>query len=387
MMLPTMMNPKTIERIALPVPSLGTTRTLTIFRYGAAGARPKAYLQASLHADETPPMLVAHHLAALLDEAARERRVAGEIVLVPVANPIGLDQNVMGTHAGRYDLSGGGNFNRGFPDLTEDIAARLAGRLGTDKAANDRAVRSALNEAAAAVEPRGPLAHMRHALMRLAVDADIVLDLHCDAESLPHLHIAAANWPAGADLAAELGSRAQLVSIDPGGSAFEDTMGGHWRKLRERFGATHPIPQGCFASTVELRGRADVDDALARADAEALLRFLMRRGAVRGEPGPLPKPVGDGVPFEAVDMLRAPVAGIVAYRRALGDMVAKGDVIADIVDPLAEDTHKARTPVATRTDGFVLTRRDDKLVRPGQVIAKIVGRKALPGRTGLLLED
>lgn len=378
---------KTIERIALPAPSPGTARSLVAFRYGAAGARPKAYLHASLHADETPPMLVAHHLAALLDEAARNGHIAGEIVLVPVANPIGLDQNVAGTHVGRYDLSGGGNFNRGFPDLTDAVAARLTGMLGRDQAANERIVRGVLAETIASVEPQGSLAHMRHALMRLAVDADIVLDLHCDAESLPHLHIATANWPAGADLAAELGSRAQLVSVDPGGSAFEDTMSGHWRKLRERFGAAHPIPQGCFASTVELRGRADVDDQLARADAEALLRFLMRRGVVRGEPGPLPAAVGEGVPFEAVDMLRAPVAGIVAYRRGLGDMVVKGEVIADIVDPMAEDSRAARTPVATRTDGFILTRRDDKLVRPGQVIAKVVGRDVLPGRTGLLLED
>ena len=378
---------KSVERIPLPAPGPGTARSLAVFRYGTAGARPKAYLHASLHADETPPMLVGHHLAALLDAAARDGRIAGEIVLVPVANPIGLDQNVAGTHAGRYELAGGGNFNRGFPDLTDAVAARVAGRLGRDEAANARAVRAALAAAMAAVEPQGPLAHMRHALMRLAVDADIVLDLHCDAESLPHLHIATANWPAGADLAADLGSRAQLVSVDPGGSAFEDTMSGHWRKLRERFGATHPIPQGCFASTVELRGRADVDDGLARADAEALMRFLTRRRVVRGEPGPLPPSVGDGVPFEAVDMPRAPVTGIVAYRRGLGDPVKKGEVIADIVDPTAEDARAARTPVVTRTDGFILTRRDDKLVRPGQVIAKVVGREVLPGRTGLLLED
>lgn len=378
---------KTVERIPLPASSPGTARSLVVFRYGPVGARPKAYLHASLHADETPPMLVAHHLAALLDDAAKDGRIAGEIVLVPVANPIGLDQNVAGTHVGRYELAGGGNFNRGFPDLTDAVAARIAGALGRDEATNARAVRNALAVTIASVEPQGPLAYMRHALMRLAVDADIVLDLHCDAESLPHLHIATANWPAGADLAAELGSRAQLVSVDPGGSAFEDTMSGHWRKLRERFGAAHPIPQGCFASTVELRGRADVDDGLACADAEALLRFLMRRGVVRGEPGPLPAAVGDGVAFEAVDMPRAPVAGIVAYRRGLGDTVSKGEVIADIVDPMAEDTRTARTPVATRTDGFILTRRDDKLVRPGQVIAKVVGREVLPGRTGLLLED
>ena len=144
---------KTVERIALPAPSPGTARSLVTFRYGAKGARPKAYLHASLHADETPPMLVAHHLAALLDDAVKDGHIAGEIVLVPMANPIGLDQNVAGTHTGRYELSGGGNFNRGFPDLTDAVAARIAGALGPDEAANGRVVRDALAEAIAGVIP------------------------------------------------------------------------------------------------------------------------------------------------------------------------------------------------------------------------------------------
>ena len=38
--------------------SLGQTSTLTSLHFGAAGARPKAYLQASLHAGELPGILV-----------------------------------------------------------------------------------------------------------------------------------------------------------------------------------------------------------------------------------------------------------------------------------------------------------------------------------------
>ena len=42
----------------LPAVGFGTERTLTAWRYGRAGARPKAYLQAAIHADEIPGMLV-----------------------------------------------------------------------------------------------------------------------------------------------------------------------------------------------------------------------------------------------------------------------------------------------------------------------------------------
>ena len=60
---------KTVSRIPLLAPAPGTARTLVAHRYGEVGARPKAYLQAALHADEVPGMLVLHHLSRLLDAA------------------------------------------------------------------------------------------------------------------------------------------------------------------------------------------------------------------------------------------------------------------------------------------------------------------------------
>ena len=110
---------RTTERHALPCPGIGTERRLTVHRYGARGARPKAYFHGALHADEVPGLMVLHHLAHLLDEAAAAGKILGEIVLVPYANPIGLAQIVNGYHMGRYDMKGGGNFNRNWPLLSQ----------------------------------------------------------------------------------------------------------------------------------------------------------------------------------------------------------------------------------------------------------------------------
>ena len=86
--------PTTINRIELPSPAPGTQRTLRVHRYGTPGARPKAYFQATLHADEIPGLLVAQHLLRGLEQAQAEGRIIGEVVVVPVANPIGLGQHV-----------------------------------------------------------------------------------------------------------------------------------------------------------------------------------------------------------------------------------------------------------------------------------------------------
>ena len=66
-----------MQRIDHPLlsSSLGSHKTLTSFHFGSTGHAPKIYLQASLHAEELPGMLVAHHLRAMLEAAKRHQRV------------------------------------------------------------------------------------------------------------------------------------------------------------------------------------------------------------------------------------------------------------------------------------------------------------------------
>ncbi|TFW09892.1 succinylglutamate desuccinylase, partial [Oxalobacteraceae bacterium OM1] len=106
-----------VIRHPLPAPCPGTQRDIVSFHYGTPGGR-KAYLQASLHADELPGMLVAHHVRARLAQLEAAGRIDGEIVVVPVANPVGVAQVVQGSPFGRFDLASGINFNRGFKHLT-----------------------------------------------------------------------------------------------------------------------------------------------------------------------------------------------------------------------------------------------------------------------------
>ncbi len=94
---------------------MGNTRTLTIHRYGDRSTPLKAYLQAGLHADEAPGFLVMHHLVERLDRADAEDAITGDIVLVPVANPIGVSQWRDDWLQGRFDFWNGVNFNRSLP--------------------------------------------------------------------------------------------------------------------------------------------------------------------------------------------------------------------------------------------------------------------------------
>src|SRR5260370_42036449 len=106
-------------------------------------------------------MIVGQHLIALLGAAEAEGPINGEMVIVPVANPIGLGQGVDGVHLGRYELATGQNFNRGFFDHAPALAERVQGRLGADAAGNVDLIRREWSALVAAQTPISELASLR----------------------------------------------------------------------------------------------------------------------------------------------------------------------------------------------------------------------------------
>lgn len=106
------MTTRIIEDHALSAASMANNRNLKVIRYGNRTSGRKVYIQAGLHADEAPGFLVMHHLIEWLDTADQNDAITGEIVLVPVANPIGADQWRDEQLQGRFDFFNGVNFKR-----------------------------------------------------------------------------------------------------------------------------------------------------------------------------------------------------------------------------------------------------------------------------------
>lgn len=378
---------KTVLPLASPAP--GTQRSLTVHRYGQPGARPKAYFQAAIHADEIPGLLVIHHLLNLLEKAAAANHITGEITVVPVANPIGLAQHLNGNLLGRFDFAASGNFNRRFsPVSNAGLLDQLTGRLTQDQSYNTRLIRQTLVQNVANQVSSKEADVLKKTLLSLSIDADFVFDLHCDLEAVLHLYAPTYHRVTAQALGAEMGAQAILLETDPSEGAFDGANAAPWWQLAQNMGDKNPIPLACFATTVELRGQTEVDDHLAGQDAQHLYRFLQRHQVIQGDPGPLPKPPCSAIPLEAVDIVKAPQAGLVAYCKALGERIEKDEPIAHLIDPLEVASQTTRIPLCSRTAGMLITRTATKLVTPGQSIGKIAGTDPLPHRQpGKLLED
>ena len=363
----------------LPAASAGTLRRLRSLHFGAATSGRKAYLQAALHADEVPPMLVAQCLIERLSALEEAGAIAGEIVLVPMANPIGLAQDVQGSAFGRFDLGTGINFNRQFRHLTPALIPALQGCLGADAAANTRAVRAACLSLLGAWRPASEAEALKRLLQTLAADADLVLDLHCDNQAVVHVYTGTPQVQALRPLAGYLGAQALLHSAVSGDDPFDETLSRTWWELAEHFQGRHPIdPHGCLAATVELRGETEVSQDLAERDADALVAALRLLGHVSGQTTPAPAGC-EPTPLEGVEPVTAPVSGIVVFAKAPGDWVEAGELVAEIVCPLTD----ARTPLRARTTGRCFARTARRFATRGMRLAKIAG--AVAYRTGALL--
>jgi predicted deacylase len=366
------------ETIELAGATPGASHRVTALHYGQPGRGPKACIQAALHADETPALLVAQALRGPLAVLEAAGEVLGHIVLVPYANPVGLAQQTLGLHQGRFDLRDGVNFNRLIPDLTEAVATAVAGQLGADADANVTLIRHALRTAAAALTAHNPVADLKKHLLQWATDADVVLDLHCDQQAALHLYGLTPQADLLSELGALMGAQAMLLATESGDSPFDEACSRPWFELQRRNPGC-AVPLACFSTTVELRGEADTHHDWAQQDAQALLEFLRRRGVLAGTPQPLPAARCQPTPLAASEPITAPRSGIVVFHAQPGDHVEAGALVADLVDI---DTGE-RLPLRAQSAGVLYARCATRWALPGQPLAKIAGTAL--ARTGKLL--
>lgn len=365
------------EIIELVTDTPGVRHSVQAFRFGSPGGL-KAYIQGALHADEVPAILVAHRLASTLERLEAEGALSGEVILVPFANPIGLAQGLLGQHLGRFDFQDGCNFNRNHLDLAVKIAPELKDVLTQDPAENTMRIRSALRSAVDALPENTAVLSLKKQLRRLAIDADIVLDLHCDSDALMHLYALSPQSALAEDLGAELGAAAILLATESGDFPFDESCSRPWLQLQTLF-PDYPIDLACFAATIELRGQSDTAHLLAQADAQGICRFLARRGLLNLPIERRPEPLCRPTPLSGSEPILAPRPGVVVFHRELGDQVRAGDVIADLVDAMSGEVF----PLTCASGGVLYARNATRWARPGSRLAKIAGAEL--NRTGPLL--
>ncbi|PSQ08418.1 deacylase [Halobacteriales archaeon QS_6_71_20] len=329
---------------ATDLPTGGSER-LPVTVVNGADDGPVLWVTGGVHGDEATGVAVAQDVAGVAADHAAD--LAGAVVAVPVVNPAGLRRSE------RTSYYGGDDPNRHFPDTDRD-----ASRPPETQERIDTRLFEALTDS-----------------------ADLLVDCHtAQVGSMPFtirdrvLYGDARGEADATELAADLDRLAGALGLPvlteyPAEEYVEQSL------QRSTAGAalnTAGIP----AVTAELGGHSVVEAAARRAGVAGVVAAAVEFGLLPSVP--------EGVAAAGADVPAAPVefpvrrfvgpraesAGLVRHRVAVGEAVAAGDVVAEVVTPHGEVIER----VESDRDGYVIGRAEGLAVYEGQAVATMAVR-------------
>lgn len=331
---------------------------------------PRVYLQANVHGAEIQGNAVLERFLAL----CRANPPRGHFTLVPLANPIGINQKSGEFTLGRFDPISGENWNRQYHFNNQDLAAFCQSHLHHADVEVTGAFRQHLKAQLAArlASPWGVKTgqHLALRLQQMAVEADIVLDLHTGPISARHLYL-----PAYARARAHrFNIPLNIVMPSDFGGAMDEAAFSPWWQLSQQFaalGRTYAVPVDAF--TLELGSQEKLDIAQAEQDAAGIARYLEEMGCWPDGTHNVVVQTQYACELAHYRALYSPCAGQIEYLAPLGKPVTAGEPVARIwhYDRLGQDT-PLFTEVSLPCDGVPVLHFASANVQQGTELYKFL---------------
>lgn len=359
------------ERHDVPVRTTATGHVLTApaFHCHGRNPRPLAYVQANVHGGELQGNAAILALMDLLEKDPPR----GSLVLVPRVNPVGATQQIGDYVSGVYDFLTGGNFNRGYLYLTGpsrsssaacyiDVdsfaAAHRDATLSEIREAFREALKAALKAAREEAVAWGLDARLEFALaiQEMAVDADVVMDLHTGDRAPRYLYA-----PEGLRAPVRAFGIPFVLEVPPRfGGALDEAAFVPWQDLADAFrrAGRNDVPRLVDGFTVELGSMNSFSWSAGQEDARRIASALRHYGILDGEPD---APSVRQVACSVLDYksIQSPAGGLFEPLVTPGSPVRAGDLIARITDPsrlrrMPPRAHDAFVEVRAPSDGIAL---------------------------------
>ena len=319
----------------IPLMQMASGDRISLQTYQFVGANPgkKVYIQANLHGAELAGNAVIHQLIEFLTDLDASA-LAGEIWLVPVCNPLGMNQRSHHFAAGRYNHYDGRDWNRIYWDYEqegEDIEAFVRSHLDSDPILIVQNYRHRIQASFQAQlkhlnAPAGTPVHKlyRARLQSLVLDADCVIDLHSSSNrGLDYLYY----FRDRADSAAYFGLDFAILLDEYDGDAFDEAFIKPWLALEAMFAkAGRPMRFDIEAWTLELgTGMALNPESVAKG-LQGIQHYLYQKGVLGGLETPsAADPPQFFVRRNAVKKYYAIAGGLIQARVNPGTWVEVGD--------------------------------------------------------------
>ena len=367
-----------IRTIPLLQMASGDPIALQVYQY--SGRQPskkahgkKAYLQANLHGAEIAGNVVIHRLMDWLG-SLNEDAIAGEIHLVPVCNPLGVNARMHHFPTGRYSPYEGDDWNRIFWDY-EKTGTQISPIKG-DAAAVVKTYRAQIlaafeSEQTKLDQPQGVSLEQRYrtALQSLALDADYVIDLHSSSNrGMAYLYY----FPGRED-------GARLFSLDFGilldeydGDAFDESFIKPWLALERVYAASgDPLHCDVEAYTLEVGTGMKVDPLATEKSLRGVQNYLVQKGLVNGNGLP-PDPSMALYSRHQVHKYYATAGGVLQNRVDPAATVTAGDTLYEVVQFNKSGAMPTVKVVKAQHSGLIYDVSSSEVMNQGEYVLSLV---------------
>lgn len=326
--------------IAVAQNASGRSLNVPIYRISDNQPGPSVYIQSSIHGAEVQGNVVIFHLLQALKNTA----IKGEIVLVPNCNPVGTNIKAGEYTMGRFDPVNGTNWNRGY-FYDEAKVHTFADSVSEEQKQEDIKLKfrslwaDAIENKLAQKWGLGLAQQLNLTLQRMAVQADIVLDLHNGPVSTRHVYI-----PEYAKDAAHQFSIPHCIFIpNVFAGALDEACFSPWWTLQEilkdKFGKS--LDFGVQAFTLEMGSQEVIDFKEGEKDARSIMGFLACKGVLSQDEFRPQKMRRIGVSLSNYKTMFTDFGGMVEYVVKPGQEVQKGEVMARVLNIDDLDSSKA----------------------------------------------
>lgn len=349
----------------IPLVKLASGDHLSLQVYKFKGAKPgkKAYIQSNLHGAEISGNAVIHHLIADLIKLD-ETQLSGEIWLVPVCNPLGVNQRAHHFSSGRYNSYDGKDWNRIFWDYEKtkvDIAefARSQQHLSlTEIQTNYRQkileqfqtlIQTTKNQSQTSYSE-----YYRTILQSLCLDADYVIDLHSSSnQAIDYLYCFQSREESAKAFLLDYG----ILMNNYDGDAFDEAFLKPWLALEKQLSSLEKTVQFDIESwTLELGSGMKMNPESVEKGIRGIKNYLAHKNLLRIEKFPLPETTTYPLKLTLKSQAKryyAPTGGMIQNRVELGSFVKTGETLYQILSFNKTENLPQIVEVKTEVTGII----------------------------------
>jgi uncharacterized protein len=330
------MNP-ICQLINLQTLASGDILQLKTYQFKGKKGSKKTYIQSNLHGAEIVGNAVIYELLQFFSQLNSDD-INGEILLVPMCNPTGINQRNLFFSTGRFSPYDGYNWNRIFWDYTHenvDINKFINDNLNLSKEEiqknfSDKILTKFANKLKSIDENRSISfsEHYRNILHSLSLDGNYIIDIHSSSvKAIDYLYCFDYRQKSADYFLFDYA----ILMNKYDGNAFDEAFLNPWLVLEKKFSqAKRNITFDVESWTLELGSGMKVNEESVSKGVKGIINYLSAKNILNLDVI-IPTKNTKFVPKNTIKSYYAPQGGIIRQRLSEGTKVTYGDILYQLL--------------------------------------------------------